>query len=114
MQHRMRRRNLRLGGHRSSQGTRYHALAIDTMPWLDARSRGPYRSAVRAAAAMLVAGWLYGLAFPPAALRWTAWIALVPVIVFARRRALPRAAALGALFAIAGTVTTVDWLPRTV
>ncbi len=63
---------------------------------------------------MLVAGWLYGLAFPPTALRWTAWIALVPVVVFARRRSLPRAAALGALFAIAGTVATVDWLPRTV
>src|SRR5262249_13150484 len=81
---------------------------------LDARPCGPYRSAVRAAAVMLVAGWLYGLAFPPAALRWTAWIALVPLIVVARRHALRGAAALGALFAIAGTAATVDWLPRTV
>ena len=63
---------------------------------------------------MLVAGWLYGLAFPPAALRWTAWIALVPVVVVARRSTVGRAAALAALFAIAGTVATVDWLPRTI
>jgi apolipoprotein N-acyltransferase len=64
---------------------------------------------------MLVAGWLYGLAFPPAALRWTAWIALAPVVVVARRATTTTgAAAFGAVFAIAGTIATVDWLPRTV
>lgn len=63
---------------------------------------------------MLVAGWLYGLAFPPVALRWVAWVALVPVVVVARGATVRRAALLGALFAVAGTAATVDWLPRTV
>lgn len=62
----------------------------------------------------LAAGWLYGLAFPPIAARWLAWIALAPLVVLARTRGVRAAAMAGALYAVAGTCATVDWLPRTV
>lgn len=62
----------------------------------------------------LAAGGLYGLAFPPAAAHWLAWIALAPLIVVARGRGVRAAATAGALYAIAGTCATVDWLPGTV
>src|SRR5262245_9289665 len=63
---------------------------------------------------MLAAGWVYGLAFPPTDVRGLAWIALVPLIVAARRRSVRTAAVLGAPYAIAATYATVDWLPRAV
>jgi len=69
---------------------------------------------VGAGAATLIGGVLYGLAFPPTAARWLSWIALVPLIVVARGRTLHRAAAMGALYGLAGMCVTVDWLPRTV
>jgi apolipoprotein N-acyltransferase len=69
---------------------------------------------VRWALVTVAAGWLYGLAFPPTA-RWeSAWLALAPLIVVARLRGARAAAGLGALYAVAGTCATVDWLPRTI
>ena len=60
----------------------------------------------------LASGWLYGVAFPPTAWWWLAWVAFVPVIAIARGGGPKRAGAAGALLAIAATGTTVDWLPR--
>ena len=71
------------------------------------------RWALRLAAAVL-AGVLYGLCFPPVALRPLAWVALVPLLVAVRRTGRWGALALGMVFAAAGTYATVDWLPRTV
>ena len=69
---------------------------------------------MRAVLATLAAGWLYGLAFPPTAAWWAAWIALAPLIVVARGRGAWSAALAGALYAVAGMSATVDWLPHTV
>jgi apolipoprotein N-acyltransferase len=65
-------------------------------------------------AAAVLAGVLYGLCFPPLALKPLAWVALVPLLVAVRRAGRWEALGLGIVFAAAGTCATVDWLPRTV
>lgn len=60
------------------------------------------------------AGLLYGWCFPPRHWWPLAWIALAPVLVIVRESSTRRAAWLAALFAVAGTCATVDWLPKTV
>lgn len=64
--------------------------------------------------AVVLAGALYGLCFPPAAAKPLAWVALVPLLVAVRRAGRWEACGLGIVFAAAGTYATVDWLPRTV
>ena len=59
-------------------------------------------------------GVLYGISFPPLALRPLAWVALVPLLVAIRRSNLPRAIALGALWACVMTDVTSDCLPGAV
>ena len=65
-------------------------------------------------AAISLAGILYGLCFPPAALRPLAWVALVPLLVAVRRTGRWGAGGLAIVFSAVGTYATVDWLPRTV
>lgn len=65
-------------------------------------------------AAVVLAGILYGLCFPPVALRQLAWVALVPLLVAVRRTGLWGAAGLAIVFSTVATYATVDWLPRTV
>lgn len=65
-------------------------------------------------AAVVLGGVLYGLAYPPLALRPLAWVALVPLLLVVRRSRPTAAAGYGALYAVVGTCMTVDWLPRTV
>ena len=67
-----------------------------------------------AAFVTVAAGGLYGLAFPPLAAWWLAWIALAPLIVVARTRGARAAALCGALYAVVGTCVTVHWLPHTI
>jgi apolipoprotein N-acyltransferase len=69
---------------------------------------------VRAALVTVAAGWLYGLAFPPLAAWWVAWIALAPLIVVARTCGMRAAVLCGALYAVVGTCATVGWLPGTI
>ena len=69
---------------------------------------------MRAALVTVAAGWLYGLAFPPAAKWGTAWVAIAPLIVVSRLHGARAAAAFGALYAVVGTCATVDWLPHTI
>ncbi len=62
-------------------------------------------------AVIVVAGALYGLAFPPVAWRWLAWICLVPAIVVFNSSSARRAFWGGALLAAVGACFTVYWLP---
>jgi apolipoprotein N-acyltransferase len=64
--------------------------------------------------AVVLAGILYGLCFPPVALRPLAWVALVPLLVAIRRTGYRGAAGLAIVFSGVATYATVDWLPRTV
>jgi apolipoprotein N-acyltransferase len=65
-------------------------------------------------AAVVLAGILYGLCFPPLALRPLAWVALVPLLVAIRRTGYRGAGGLAVVFSGVATYATVDWLPRTV
>jgi apolipoprotein N-acyltransferase len=66
------------------------------------------------AVVMVGTGVLYGVCFPPLALRPLAWVAFVPFLLVLPSVSLRRSVWLGALMAFAATCTTVDWLPRTV
>ncbi len=61
-----------------------------------------------------LSGVLYGISFPPLALRPLAWIALVPLLLSLRGGSLLRAALLGALWAHVETYVTSDCLPGAV
>jgi apolipoprotein N-acyltransferase len=64
--------------------------------------------------ATLVSAVLYGLAFPPAALRGLAWVALVPFFVSVRRAGWAGAAGLAWLWTVAAADPVGDWFPRSV
>ena len=59
-------------------------------------------------------GILYGISFPPFALRPLAWISLVPLLLAIRSGSLRRALLLGALWACVMTYVTSDCLPGAV
>lgn len=61
-----------------------------------------------------VSGLLYGIAFPPLALRPLAWIALAPLLLAIRGGSLRRAVLLGALWTCVMTYITSDCLPGAV
>ena len=68
-----------------------------------------------AAALLTVAsGILYGISFPPLALRPLAWISLVPLLIAIRAGSVRRALLLGALWACVMTYVTSDCLPGAV
>jgi apolipoprotein N-acyltransferase len=64
--------------------------------------------------ATLVSAVLYGLAFPPAALRPLAWVGLVPFLVAIRRSRLRPAVGLAVVWSIVASAMTTGWFPRAV
>jgi len=82
-------------------------------PDVDTAATAPVRrvSGGGAWAAIVLAGALYGIAFPPVAWRWLAWICLVPAIVVFNSSTARRAFWGGALLATVGACFTVYWLP---
>ena len=81
---------------------------------VDSASRPATISLATALLLTAVSGVLYGVAFPPLALRPLAWIALVPWLVAIRRGSLARALLLGALWSCVETDITSDCLPGAV
>jgi apolipoprotein N-acyltransferase len=70
------------------------------------------RSPVRAAAALtLLSAGLYAALLPPLSLAPLAWIALVPFLVACARVPPSRAAVLGLLWTLAGTLLVAWWFP---
>ena len=65
-------------------------------------------------AATLASAALYGFAFPPTALRWLAWVALVPFLVSLRRAGWAGAVGLAWLWTVAAAYAVGDWFPRSV
>src|SRR5947208_15371037 len=64
--------------------------------------------------ATLVSAVLYGLSFPPAALRPLAWGALVPLLVALRRASTGVAIFLPWLWTVLAAYAVGDWFPRAV
>src|SRR5207245_9005123 len=64
--------------------------------------------------ATLVSAVLYGLSFPPAALRALAWVALVPLLVALRRASTGVAVLLAWLWTVLAAYAVGDWFPRAV
>ena len=64
--------------------------------------------------ATLVSAMLYGLSFPPAALRPLAWVALVPLLVALRRASTGVAIFLAWLWTVLAAYAVGDWFPRAV
>src|SRR5947208_10495991 len=64
--------------------------------------------------ATLVSAVLYGLSFPPAALRPLAWVALVPLLVALRRASTGVAIFLAWLWTVLAAYAVGDWFPRAV
>src|SRR5213592_1074245 len=64
--------------------------------------------------ATLVSAVLYGLSFPPAALRPLAWVALVPLLVALRRAITGVAVCLAWLWTVLAAYAVGDWFPRAV
>ena len=64
--------------------------------------------------ATLVSAMLYGLSFPPAALRPLAWVALVPLLVALRRASTGVAVCLAWLWTVLAAYAVGDWFPRAV
>jgi apolipoprotein N-acyltransferase len=65
-------------------------------------------------AATVASAALYGLAFPPTALRGLAWVALVPLLVSIRRARTAGAMGLAWLWTVAAAYAVGDWFPRSV
>lgn len=77
--------------------------------------RGPWQVDLVAALALTaVSGILYGISFPPLALRPLAWVALIPFLLAIRGGSLRRALLLGTLWAFVMTFVTSDCLPGAV
>jgi apolipoprotein N-acyltransferase len=72
------------------------------------------RGVLRPSAQAALSGVLYGLAFPPTALRALAWVALVPLLLALREATPRRAAWLGAVWTVVATWVVGDCLPRAV
>src|SRR5437870_4496104 len=64
--------------------------------------------------ATLASSVLYGLSFPPAALRPLAWVALVPLLVALRRASTGVAIFLAWLWTVLAAYAVGDWFPRAV
>src|SRR5438034_1289975 len=64
--------------------------------------------------ATLVSAVLYGLSFPPAALRPLAWVALVPLLLALRRASTGVAVCLAWLWTVLAAYAVGDWFPRAV
>jgi apolipoprotein N-acyltransferase len=64
--------------------------------------------------ATLASAVLYGLSFPPAALRPLAWVALVPWFTAVRRVSLGAALLLSWLWTLVAAYVVGDWFPRAV
>jgi apolipoprotein N-acyltransferase len=69
---------------------------------------------LRLPAATLASAALYGLAFPPTALRGLAWVALVPFLVSVRRARKAGAMGLAWLWTVAAAYAVGGWFPRSV
>jgi len=69
---------------------------------------------LRLLAATLASAALYGLAFPPTALRGLAWVALVPFLVSIRRARGPATMGLAWLWTVAAAYAVGDWFARSV
>src|SRR5581483_5000148 len=84
------------------------------MPLAREPSRRAAAGGWTAAALTIASGVLYGVSFPPLALRPLAWVALVPWLVAIRAGSARRAVLLGVLWAHVETFVTSDCLPGAV